>query len=219
MPVVLCYGDSNTHGTPPMADLDTGGRFGHDVRWPGVMADILGRDWTVIEAGLPGRTTVHDDPIDGTYKNGLTVLPAVLHSHKPLDLVVIMLGTNDLKARFSLTAADIAAGCGKLIETVLGAGVGHAGIAPKILLVAPTPIAEAGILAEMFTGGAAKSLLLAERMRGVADRMGVAFFDAGRVAAVDPLDGIHFASETQVALGHAMADAVQAAFHDDAKTG
>jgi len=212
MPVILCYGDSNTHGTPPMVTEGQSGRYPPGARWPDVMAVTLGKGWTVIAEGLPGRTTVHDDPIDGAYKNGRLVLPAVLHSHKPLDMVVIMLGTNDLKAQFAVMAGDIAAGCARLIEDVRAAGVGHAGAAPRILLVAPTPILEIGVLAETFTGGAEKSRMLAALMAAVAAQSSVAFFDAGQAAVVDPLDGVHFAAETHVDLGRAMAEAVKTAW-------
>nr|MDQ3302571.1 hydrolase [Actinomycetota bacterium] len=89
MKTVLCYGDSNTWGSNP----ETGERFAPHVRWPGVLAWELGDGFCVIEEGLPGRTTVRDDPIEGAHKNGRTYLRACLESHKPLDLVTVMLGT------------------------------------------------------------------------------------------------------------------------------
>lgn len=208
MPVVLCYGDSNTHGTPPMAELGELDRFGPEVRWPGVMATTLGTGCTVIEEGLPGRTTVHDDPVEGAWKNGLAVLPAVLESHRPVDLVVILLGCNDLKARFAVTAGDIAESCGRLALAVRASVAGPEGRAPAVLLAAPPPIEETGVLADMFAGGAEKSRRLADTVAAVAARHRVGFFDAGRVAAVDPRDGIHFSAETHRRLGLAMAQAV-----------
>ena len=95
MSVILCYGDSNTHGTPPMDHLGTNERHKWNERWPNVMANTLGPKYNVIDEGLPGRTTVHDDNVEGGMRNGMTVLPAILHSHKPIDLMLIMLGTND----------------------------------------------------------------------------------------------------------------------------
>src|SRR5579871_481979 len=97
---IMCYGDSNTHGTAPMKDMDDVHRLGPDERWPCIMAKTLGAGWTLVEEGLPGRTTVHDDPIEGVYKNGKSFLPGCLESHWPLDAIVVMLGTNDLKPRF-----------------------------------------------------------------------------------------------------------------------
>src|SRR5689334_22120556 len=80
---IVCFGDSNTYGTPPLTDLEDSRRFDADTRWPGAMARTLGPEWRVIEEGLPGRTTVHDDPIEGFWKNGIKVLPSVIESHRP----------------------------------------------------------------------------------------------------------------------------------------
>ena len=107
---ILCFGDSNTHGTRAMRRPDDRRRFSKEDRWTGIMASCLGDDWTVVEEGLPGRTTVFDDPIEGQHKNGLRMLRGLLESHREIDLVIIMLGTNDLKFRFSVSATDIALG-------------------------------------------------------------------------------------------------------------
>lgn len=211
MPVVLCYGDSNTHGTPPMDGPDDRGRFDKSVRWPRVMARELGEDFEVIEAGLPGRTTVLDDPFVGAWKNGLAVLPAVLNTHRPLDLVVIMLGTNDLRACQSFTAQDIAEACGVLAMAVATSGTGPEGGAPGVLLVAPPRVMEVGPFAEQFAGAAQKSALLAKRIGATAARLGVPMFDAGSVIGPDPRDGIHFSAEAQQTLGRALAGPVREA--------
>src|SRR5271154_2317577 len=115
---VLCYGDSNTWGTAPMKNMDDVRRHEPHVRWPGAMVAALGSDWTLVEEGLGGRTTVHDDPIEGIYKNGKTYLQPCLESHWPLDAIALMLGTNDLKPKFSLSANDIASGIGALLFTI-----------------------------------------------------------------------------------------------------
>ena len=127
---VVCFGDSNSYGTLPMPDLDFWGRFGPGERWPGVMAASLGDGWTVIEEALPGRTTVHDDPIEGLYKNGLKYLPVILESHRPIDLVVVMLGTNDLKSRFAVTPEDIANSMGLLVKAIQASPAGPRGPRP-----------------------------------------------------------------------------------------
>ena len=171
MRTLLLFGDSNTHGTMPMPDLDGEGRFSRDERWAGRLAKLL-PDWEVIAEGHPGRTTVHDDPVEGAHRNGKTVLPSLLESHQPIDVVVIMLGTNDLKGRFSLNATDIALSLERLALIVRASGAGPKGAAPKVVLVAPPPILEVGALAEMFEGGAAKSSLLAARIGEVAARLG-----------------------------------------------
>ena len=101
MKTILCYGDSNTYGYDP----SNGFRYPKNVRWTGVLADLLGPEFTVIEEGCNGRTTVFDDPLEG-WKNGLDYLKPCLNSHKPIDLVILMLGSNDLKDIFHASAAS-----------------------------------------------------------------------------------------------------------------
>ena len=211
MPTLLCYGDSNTHGTMPMEHMNDRRRLGPEARWPGVTAAALGSDWRVIEEGLPSRTTLHDDAIGGIYKNGLSVLPAIMESHRPIDVVAIMLGTNDLKSRFALTPIDIAASADRLVAALLTSECGPVwGTAPKVLLICPPPVKEAGCLAEIFEGGAAKGRRLGGLYAKVAQARGVAFLDAGEVMEVSDVDGVHFEPEGHAALGKAVAEAVAA---------
>lgn len=202
---LLCYGDSNTYGTPPMAALGEMRRFSADERWPGILAATLGSRWRVIDEGLPGRTTVHPDPIAGRYKNGLAVLPAILESHAPLDLVVLMLGTNDLKARFAVPAVEIADSVAKLMLCVRQSFAGPGGAAPQVLLVCPPPVIEAGCLADIFAGGAAKSSMLAWHYAAVAQRFGTAYLDAGPLVGSSTLDGVHLDPAAHRTLGLAVA--------------
>ncbi|SDL14451.1 SGNH/GDSL hydrolase family protein [Aliiruegeria lutimaris] len=205
---VLCFGDSNTHGTVPMSGPDDLARYARDIRWPGVMAGVLGHEWHVIEEGHPGRTTVHDDPVDGAHKNGIAMLPALLESHRPIDLVLIMLGTNDLKARFSVPPSDIGISLERLARVVQASNAGPSGAPPDLILVAPTPIEETGWLAGMFAGGAAKSRSLDTAIANSAARVGAKYVNAGAYASVDPLDGIHLTSDGHRALGIALAATV-----------
>ena len=205
---VLCFGDSNTHGTRAMRFIGERGRFDKSVRWTGVMASNLPPDFNIIEEGLPGRTTVFDDPIEGAHKNGMRTLRAVLESHREVDLVIIMLGTNDLKHRFSVTASDIATGAEKLIIEVRNALVGPNGSASQVLLVSPVPVEEVGALADMFLGGAEKSKVLGTKMAAVAERQETGFLDLAEIAQVDPVDGIHLDEKAHEAIGQAMAKSV-----------
>jgi len=205
MPVVLCYGDSNTHGTKPMTDLATQDRYGTGERWTGVLRRELGQSWTVIDEGLPGRTTVHDDPIEGEHKNGRRYLLPCLESHGPVDIVTLMLGTNDLKARFSLPASDIAIGIEILLEIIIASGAGPGGAAPRVLLIAPPPLARLDLFADMFTGGAEKSRRLAGLYGAIAARYDVGFLDAGSIIHTSDADGIHFDPEVLEPLGKAVA--------------
>ena len=204
---ILCYGDSNTHGTMPMPNLGSMGRYDRQTRWPGQLAALL-PDWQVIEEGLPGRTTVHDDPIEGAHRNGLAVLPAILESHRPIDVVILMLGTNDLKQRFSVNALDIALSLEKLVLAIRGSGCGPDGAAPGVILVAPPPILEVQDLGVMFAGGQAKSHDLGPRLSALARALEVPFVDAGSLIGVSEIDGIHYDEPAMAALAQAFAQAV-----------
>jgi lysophospholipase L1-like esterase len=206
---VLCYGDSNTHGTAPMASLQDRRRLGRGERWTGVLAAELGDGWRVIEEGLPGRTTVHTDPVEGEWKNGLAVLPAILESHFPIDLVVLMLGTNDLKPRFAVPPIQIGSSIERLVRVIRQSEAGPDHAAPRILLMAPAPVVEEGSLAAIFAGGPARSALAAPYAE-VAERYGAAFLDTGPIWTVSPVDGVHFDAGEHAKLGRAVAAAVRA---------
>ncbi|MCW6509926.1 SGNH/GDSL hydrolase family protein [Lichenifustis flavocetrariae] len=209
MKTIVCFGDSNSYGTPPMPHPDFWGRFGPDERWPGVMRRAVGADITAIEEALPGRTTVHDDPIEGADRNGLKALPMVLGSHRPIDLLIINLGTNDLKARFSVTADDIAASVGVLVRFTQASQAGPNSSAPKVLVVAPAIILETSFFREYFQGGAEKSRGFARAFGAMATRLGVPLLDAASLITSDPLDGIHLDPSQHAILGQALAEKVR----------
>lgn len=209
MPTVLCFGDSNTHGTLPLTGPGDIRRLGPAERWPGVLAAELGPDFRVIEEGLPGRTTVHPDPIEGAHMNGLAALPMLLASHSPLDLMTIKLGTNDLKVRHSVCAADIARSIELLVMTTRQLCTAPGRTVPKILVIAPPPIEEAGCLAEIFAGGKAKSLEVGPWLRRSASYLGTGFLDAGEHIEVSPVDGIHYEAPAHRKLGLAVAEALR----------
>jgi lysophospholipase L1-like esterase len=207
---LVAYGDSNTWGaaTRPRPD----GRYGPEERWPGVLQRILGHDWRVIEEGLNGRTTVHADPVEGEWLNGADYLLPCLKSHAPVDLVVIALGANDLKARFAVTAADIAFSLGRLVEIARSSGTGRNGGGPSVIVVAPPPIPDyrSGFpdWRLMFDGAPAKSRALGPLAAAVAQENGVGFIDAGRHITVSNADGLHLDPEAHATLGKVIADFV-----------
>lgn len=198
---VLCFGDSNTWGADPSSPI----RFALDVRWPGVLRQALGPGYWVIEEGLNGRTTVWDDPIEGD-KNGKQQLPALLATHAPLDLVIIMLGTNDLKLRFSVPAYDIANSAGVLVDIVKKSESGPDGRAPQVLLMAPPPLATLTGFADMFEGAPAKALKFGVHYARVAQEKGCHFLDTGTVIVSSDLDGIHFEASEHAKLGRTVAN-------------
>lgn len=207
---VLFFGDSNTYGFDPESRAaGTGERFSADVRWCGVAARELGSGWHVIEEGLNGRTTVHEDPYRlTTCLSGGALLPTLLKSHLPLDIVVIMLGTNDLKPVYSLGLADIARGMAVLAEAVQEFPWPSCSPCPQVLLVSPPPLTHAatrGLLAEFDAQGIVLSERLADAYRQVAELEGCDFLDAGEVAHVGSFDGVHLDAAGHHALGLAIA--------------
>ncbi|MGO9309427.1 MAG: SGNH/GDSL hydrolase family protein [Spirochaetia bacterium] len=204
MKEILCFGDSNTWGYDPV----TRGRFPGDVRWTGVLQAALGTGFRVIEEGLNGRTTVWEDPVEGD-KMGKRHLPPCLDSQAPLDLVILMLGTNDTKKRYSAPPMDIAAGVGVLLDIVAHSTAGREGKAPPVLLAAPAPLTKLTEFDQMFNGGAEKSRALAPLYAELAKAHGCPFFDAGKVVRCSDLDGVHFEAAAHRALGEAFAREVK----------
>lgn len=190
--MLACFGDSNTYGSAPMSHLTDIRRRGPDQRWPGILANDLGPGWHVVEEGLPGRTTVHDDPIEGAHLNGLAAVPIIVGSHSPIDVLVLALGVNDFKTRFAVTPHDIAASIGALVASIRSWSAAPGRKIPAILVVAPPPILEAGCLAGMYAGGRAKSEALSPILRQTAADLGTEFLDAGEHITSSELDGIHF---------------------------
>jgi len=201
---VLCYGDSNTWGYMPVDAT----RYGIDVRWPGVLRQQLGGGYWVIEEGLSGRTTVWEDPYE-PYRNGKAHLMPCLLTHKPVDLVVLMLGTNDLKRRFSLPAYDIAKGAGVLAEVILRSECGPDDGAPQVLMLCPPPVGKLTELADMFADSETTSRQLASYYQQQAEEFGCAFLDVGQVVVSSDKDGIHFDPEEHHKLGVSVAEKVK----------
>jgi lysophospholipase L1-like esterase len=196
---VLCFGDSNTYGSIPG---EAGGRYGPDIRWPGVLAHELGGGWRVVEEGLPGRTTVFDDPMS-PYRRGADYLPPCLASHAPFDVVVIFLGTNDLKDRMGVGAVDIAAGVGVLAQTTLASGSGPGGTAPQVLLLALPRLGDG--LSPEFAGAEEKAAELPRYLAEQAALLGVDRLDLAEVAGYSSLDGIHLDEAGHAAVGDIVA--------------
>lgn len=209
MRTVVCYGDSNTFGqVPGVAQM---ARYKPNERWPGILRQLLGSEWYVVEEGLSGRTTVHDDPVEGEFKNGRRYLRPCLLSHFPIDLLIIMLGTNDLKVRFNKPASEVAMGASCLIHDTMEVHCGPGGSTPEILLVAPpSMLPELRDWQPVFAGGPEKSRELALEFEYVADTLGVHFFDAGTVTSPSPDDGFHLDAEGHRLLGTALAAEVLA---------
>jgi lysophospholipase L1-like esterase len=212
MKTVLCFGDSNTWGYDPDASAASPFPLRHppEVRWTGVLARELGADWRVIEEGQNGRTTVFEDPLT-PHRVGRDYLPAALESHKPLDVVVLMLGTNDLKVFNSAPASQIAEGAGVLAKIILGSDAGPRARPPKLLLVAPAAVgtfAHLPDLEEKFAGAEVKARRFPELFGRLAEALGCGFLNAREYAQPSPTDGLHFDALSHRALGRAIAATV-----------
>ena len=209
---ILCYGDSNTHGTKPidfdLLDVDfipSTYRYPEGKRWTTILQKELGNKYNVIVEGLNGRCTVFDDPVEGIHKNGSTYLVPCLESHAPLDLVIVTLGTNDLKNRFSVTAFEIAMGIGTLIDIIKKSGSGPGGTIPEILIVCPPPLGELSYLSEILVGGQEKSLELDKYYKKIARLNKCHYYNLGERIITSEVDGVHYDEEELVKIGNSLA--------------
>ena len=206
MKSILCFGDSNTWGYNARMKE----RYSRNERWTGVLRQELGDGYEIIEEGLNGRTTVWEDPIE-EHKNGKEYLIPCLESHQPIDLVTIMLGTNDLKKRFSLSlsAFDIANSAAVLVDIALRSGSGPGGCAPKVLLMAPPRVGKMTEFAEMFEDAEVKSRKFSQHYRQIANDHGCDFLDTSQIVTSSDIDGIHLELSEHQKLGKAVAALVK----------
>ncbi|UXN69336.1 SGNH/GDSL hydrolase family protein [Devosia neptuniae] len=203
MKTILAYGDSLTYGANPQPN---GPRHAYVDRWPSVLEQGLGGKARVIAEGLGGRTTASDDWYAAADRNGARILPTLLDSHSPLDLVIIMLGTNDLKPAVCGSALEASFGLRRLVQIIRGQAAGKGETAPQIILVAPPLICDsdnADMLGH-FGGlqhGLEQSSQFAAHYARRAQEWNTGFFDASTVAKADPADGVHLDAANTRAIG------------------
>ena len=208
---LLTFGDSNTHDTTPTAAYGEGTRFDADTRWPGVARNALGPDWCVIEEGLPGRTAnPYPDPTMGPAMNGPLGLQIALNSHGPIAVLTIMLGTNDCKTAFGLSAEAIAGQVAGLLAIAKHPEMQaqHGGF--TVLLIAPPIVREEGTYVAGLMSAAAKSSALPALYADLAHHNGEEFLDASVLIQSCTEDGVHFDAAAHRTLGRAVADRVAA---------
>lgn len=213
MKTILAYGDSLTFGANPQPG---GPRHAYEDRWPTVLEKGLGGQARVIAEGLGGRTTVSDDWYANADRNGARILPTLLESHSPLDLVIIMLGTNDLKPSICGSAREASFGMRRLVQLIRGHYAGKGETAPQVMLVAPPLLCDTENADMMgHFGGIAHALeqssQLAEHYARRAQEWNTGFFDASTVAVADPLDGVHLDAANTRAIGTALVPVVKQA--------
>jgi lysophospholipase L1-like esterase len=210
MKTILAYGDSITYGSSAIIG---GPRHAYEDRWPSVLEAGLGGAARVIAEGLGGRTTVHDDWYANADRNGARILPTLLASHNPLDAVVIMLGTNDLKPFRGRTALEASYGIRRLVQVIRGHAAMDGSTPPAIVIVAPPHLSTTNVHPEMMDhfgqGDAiAQSKLFATYYKRRADELGTAFFDASTAAQPDPNDGVHLDAKNTRAIGEGLVPVV-----------
>lgn len=203
MKTVLCYGDSNTYGFNP----ENGLRYPKDVRWTGRLQKLLGGDYMVVEEGCNGRTTVFEDPAEG-WKKGIDYLRPCLNTHKPVDIVILMLGTNDLKELFAANAEDVAKGAEELITVIQSFTEEKQGFVPKVILVSPPEIGD-GVCDSAFAysfgmRSAQESRKLAGYYKEVADRNGCLFLNAAQHIRPSTADHVHLGPEGHEVLSEVL---------------
>ncbi len=209
MKTIFCYGDSNTWGRIP----ESSGRYPFNARWTGILEKSLGSDYRIIEEGLNGRCSVWDEPFRPG-RNGSVLLLPLLQSHAPLDLVILMLGTNDILHFRDHTAFDAARGIAVLLEIIQKSNTGVNGLPPPILLVSPPKI---GPLSEglrlKIHGQPEQSNDFARFYAMVAQSSRCHFLNAAEYCAPSTLDGVHLDAAGHLGLAKGLIEKVPSCFN------
>ncbi|MBR0482447.1 MAG: SGNH/GDSL hydrolase family protein [Firmicutes bacterium] len=208
MKTVLCYGDSNTYGYDP----ESGGRYPGNERWTGILRNLLGPGYRIIEEGCNGRTTVLDDP-DEPWKNGKSYLKACLNTHKPVDIVCMMLGSNDLKTSYGASVKEIAEGAGKLVDTIYEFSEKKQLPVPVVILMCPPEIGEdiskSFYSFEFDTTAMDRSREFPKEYKRIADERNCLFFNAAEVAKASKEDSLHLTEEGHRTIGEGLAKLIK----------
>ena len=211
---ILCFGDSNTWGYNP----DTQKRFDNNTRWTGVLKENLGDEFNIIEQGLNGRTTKINETLDHNFgyarefRSGIDILPVIYESHSPLDMVLIMLGTNDLKTNFKSSPEMIANSIKDVCKSVLDSVYysGH-----PIVLISPSHINESSNnLMDSFVGTKENSISLASLYIQIAKDLDVLFVDASKIVCTNQIDGLHWDKHQHNDFGVFLSKFINSSFSD-----
>ena len=210
---ILCFGDSNTWGYIP----GKGTRWPDEIRWPGVMAAQLGAGYRILEDAVSGRTTVYEDPCLAK-RCGMDSLGYSLIANAPIDLLILALGSNDLKFT---NAEGYRNGLRQLLDTVANAeqlynikGPLFAG-EEKILLLGPPQIdPEIAVKrpAHALAHAAHESKKLAVVCREIAEERGLWFLDSAKLVLPSTIDCLHLSEESHYKLGCEVAAKVREIF-------
>jgi lysophospholipase L1-like esterase len=216
---VLCFGDSLTWGFDPRGG-ERFVRYRFTERWTRRLQADLGSSYYVIENGLNGRTTVFDDPVIGEM-SGLAQLPTALKTHMPLDLAVILLGSNDAKARFGVNGDEISRCLGRLLDVVCKSKCGRGGNAPQTLVLVPPMMGDvSGTWLEPILDPVHSRAVL-QRLRetypAVAAAFGAHCFDINDVVGPRTIDGMHFDPDSLQPVATALGETIRSLFGDSTR--
>jgi lysophospholipase L1-like esterase len=202
---VICYGDSNTWGNIPRSDE----RYPRNIRWPGALQDILGNTYDVISEGLCGRTFVALDPAK-QHRTGITHLQSILETNDPIDLVIVMLGTNDVKTTYGLTAEEISQDLEETIFLIRSEKV-DLEKDPKILIICPPPVIDPKTkdLDGRMVNGPEIFKSLPKYYKEVAERNDCEFINAGEYISSSDVDGYHLGKEAHLRLAEVISEKVK----------
>ena len=189
---ILCFGDSNTWGYDPSTQT----RFPNNIRWTGVLQNLLGDNFNIIEEGLNGRTTnvnEREEHALGYYRDfrsSMDLISILIETNSPIDLLVVMLGTNDLKNNFNQSSDDISTNMKLVCEAIINNDYFNS---KPIILVSPTHINESSPnLLDSFIGTTEKSKSLAKQYKKIADDLDLFFVDASQSVKTNQIDGLHW---------------------------
>lgn len=217
MKTILVFGDSNVRGVMPGPRNEKTGlteRYEKNKRWTGLLQNLLGDKYDVIEEGIGGRTTIFEESDPGRpYRNGLSLLPICLETHYPIDLVIFLIGINDTQIQYHATVAMITEGLQQLLGIVKASNKGRSGNAPQILVIAPPIISHVVGLSPQFNDESIdKSNQLPSLYAQLSKAVNCYFLDASAIITTSQIDGIHFDENECVILAHAVANKLQEIF-------
>jgi lysophospholipase L1-like esterase len=189
---ILCFGDSNTWGYDPATQT----RFPREIRWTGVLQNLLGDNYYVIEEGLNGRTTNVDEKQEyglgyfRKFRSAIDLLPVLIETNSPIDLVIVMLGTNDLKSNFNRSANDIASDMKLVCQNIISNEYFNS---KSVVLISPTHIEEnSDTILDSFVDTNHKAVALAPLYKTIAEELAIDFLDAADFVKINTIDGIHW---------------------------
>ena len=201
---ILCYGDSNTWGANPKDDV----RYPRDVRWPYILQNLLGSEYEIISEGLPGRTFVAHDPVN-PQRTGITHLQAIIESHDPIDLIIVMLGTNDIKTTYGLVSKDIANHLEQTIKLVQEKDMGLLKRPQVLVICPPSPVEpENNPIDPRIARYPEFFSVLPKLYEEVAKKYKCSFINAGDYISSSKIDGYHLDSDAHLKLAEVISEKI-----------